>query len=565
MLPAKSASVSPKGMIFLYDSNPAFREGLYRHGLLDDTCGLRFHNTSFDQRPFQEKWGDHAGLREAQKLNRPYYLDRITGGMPYQSLDGIRPIARKLRDDPNFLGFQVHEWGNSPIHDHRRINEFLIDKGLPFDREHFAPYVGRLVYPFFSSGDFDTYQDLFRPLNTIEDTARYLKGFFQHRVDLTSGQVMAVNGYVQLYHTALKLGAKNVMAEIGNQVPLSAVQIACVRGAARQYGKPFGVYYEPWGGKPFGCPCALGWSPWFARKENPDGKVMGHRIRPELGSSRSLQRRLLFFSWLSGATYYAEEWGTENYFKNWDDYPLTDYGRVAKSFVEVSRGYTRPVPVVPAALVMPPDALAIDVQYLCREKEVLYRVVPPDPFHVRLRAFATDILAARPRRGGADDYNLTPSPWIGCFDVLSAEAPETLLRQYGLLIYFDKQQARQATVPAERIQVYMGESEDAGRCISSLRKLLSFQVQGEVGCAHARTDDRYLLGIFNNLGVTKTDKGETQDPAATRTALVRGPVTGMIALVGEQYITRSTEDVIEARIPAGDLVLLSFPDPARTP
>lgn len=117
---------------------------------------------------------------------------------------------------------------------------------------------------------------------------RYLEGYFRRLVDRTNGQVMAVNGYVQLYHTALRLGAKNVMAEIGNQVPLTALQIACVRGAARQYGKPFGVYYEPWGGKPFGCPCALGWSPWFPDKQSPDNRLMAQREQVPFVAQRLL-------------------------------------------------------------------------------------------------------------------------------------------------------------------------------------------------------------------------------------------------------------------------------------
>ena len=85
-----------------------------------------------------------------------------------------------------------------------------------------------------------------------------------------------------------------------------------------------------------------------------------------------------------------------------------------------------------------------------------------------------------------------------------------------------------------------------------------------MGCAHARTDGRYLLGIFNNLGITKTDKGETQDPAATRTATVRGPVAGTTALVGRDFITQQGEDTLEVRIPDGDLVLLAFQDPTGT-
>ena len=549
-------------MTFLFHADPDFIEGLRRHGFLND-YGFRLHNTGLDTRPFGEKWASNPLLQQAKTSNRPYYIDRITGGMPYQSLEGIESIARELKEDPQFLGFQVHEWGNSPIHDYKRIQKLLIGQGLPFDRANFVGYEGRVDYPFFSGGDYDTYRKLFTPLNSLADVNRYLEGYVRQIVGRTGGQVMAVNGYVQLYHTALRLGAKNVMAEIGNQVPLTGLQIACVRGAARQYEKPFGVYYEPWGGKPFGCPCALGWSPWFPGGQNPDNKLMGHQIRPELGSSRSLQRRLLYFAWLSGATYWAEEWGAENCFRNWEDYPLTEYGQIVKEFLDISLQWSRPKPVVPAAIVMPPGTVGIDIRYLSITRDDLYEIVKPDPFHDRMRHFAKAVLAARPRRPGLDDYNLTPSPWISCFDVLSSEAPDNLVSQYDLVVYFDRKQFDALRIDRKKTQLYTGNDQDAERCTQALGEFLPFYVEGEVGCAHARADGRYLLGVFNNLGITKTAKGEQADRTATRSAIIRGPVGQIKYILGRRHTRRSDENTIELVIPPGDLVILALPDPGR--
>jgi len=555
-----------KGMVFLHYADRRFLNGLHKHGL-DGNHGLRFLNTGFDTRSFQERWANALALAEARRSGRYYYIDRITGGMPFQSLDGMGEILRKLKDDPRFLGVQVHEWGNSPIHDYRRITKLLLDKGRPFEKKHFAAFEKRTEPPYFSGGNYETYRMLYRPLKGLKDVEGYLEAYFRHVVQLTAGQIVSVNGHVQMHHTALKLGAKHVMPEIGNQVPLSALQVACARGAARQGGRPFGVYYEPWGGSPFGCVCATDFSPWFPATKRLKKVMAGYRIGPKFGSSRSLQRRLLFFAWLSGAAYCAEEWGPENYFGNWETYPLTDYGRVVKDFLAVSSRFSRPKPVVPAAVVMPAGTIGIDVSYVAKQRNALFGIAPANAFHSLLRKFAADLFATQPRRKGGDAHNLTPSPWIGCFDVLSAEAGEDLLARYKLRVYFDRKQAQTAPAASGQVLVYTGKTEQAKRCIKVLREALAIRVEGQVGCAQARADGRYLLGIFNNLGITKTTEGERSDPQATRTAIVHASATGLKALTGDEYVTlpNDGDGPITVRLPAGALVVLSFPDDPGRP
>jgi hypothetical protein len=372
---------------------------------------------------------------------------------------------------------------------------------------------------------------------------------------------MAVNGYYQLYHTALRLGAKNVMAEIGNQVPLTALQIACARGAARQYGKSFGVYYEPWGGAPFGCPCAIGWSPWLPGGDKPDKKLMGYQIRPELGSSRSLQRRLFYYSWLAGASWCAEEWGAENVFSNWKDYPLSEYGKVVKEFIETTSRYGPIRPIVPAALVLPAGTSGIDLRYVGGQKEQIYEMMPPDELHVRLRHFAKQVLRARPYRYGKDDFNLTPSPWIGSFDVLTADAPAKVKSGYRLLVYLDAAHMRKGARAGQQVLPYTGQDEDSRRCIDVLEKLPGCRVEGEVGCARALTkENQGLVGLFNNSGVTKRNGKETTDPAATKQVVVRGLSSLIQYVVGEQFVSRREADRIMLAIPAGEVVVLLLPD-----
>jgi hypothetical protein len=415
--------------------------------------------------------------------------------------------------------------------------------------------------PFFGGGDFSVYQNLHRPLRAPADVESYLEAYFRRMSKRTRGQVMAVNGYYQLYHIALRLGAKNVMAEVGNQVPLTALQVACVRGAARQHGKQFGVYYEPWGGAPFGCPCALGRSPWFPGGGNPDKRVMGHQIRPELGSSRSLHRRLLYYSWLSGASWLAEEWGAENVFSNWTDYPLTEYGKVLKEFLEVTSPYGPLRPIVPAALVLPVGLTAIDLRYVSGQKDQLYELMAPDELHLQLKHFAAHVLGTRPYHYGQDDFNLTPSPWIGSFDVLSANAPPKVKNLYRVLVYLDEA-TRSKSAPAEQqVLRYTGREDDSQRCVAALEKLPGCQVEGEVGCAQAITpDDRLLVGLFNNSGVSKRNGKETTDPAATKKVIVRG-ISGPIQyVIGGQFAGRREADHVTLTMPPGETAVLLLPN-----
>ncbi|MCD6596866.1 MAG: chitobiase/beta-hexosaminidase C-terminal domain-containing protein, partial [Bacteroidales bacterium] len=492
-----------------------------------------------------------------------YYFDRICGGMPFQSLDGIKEIANQLKDDPLFLGFQVHEWGNSPIHDYHRIRRLLLDKGLPLDHKHFSSFEGRIETPFFSAGDYSIHKDLYKPLKSLKDVEQYLQSYFKQIIEKTSGQVMSVTGFAQLQHTAFRLGAKNVMPEVGSQVPLTALQIAFTRGAAHEYGKPFGVYYEPWGGSPFGGACALDFSPWYPGVKKLETIMGKYRVGSEYGSSRSLQRRLLFYSWLAGATYWSEEWGAENYFSNWEDYPITEYGQITKDFLFISNQYSKPKPIVPIALVMPPETFGVDIRYIAGITEKLYGIAPPNLFHNKLRAFAADILAADQQIGlGKEDGSLTSSPWVSSFDVLSAEAPKEILDKYQFLVYFDEGQAANSSFPPERIQVYNGNKRDADYYLQVVENLLPFHINGVVGAAHARADGNYFLGIFNNLGIIKTTEGEIANPNAKQTVTIHGPCKEVQFLVGDEYLEELNNNSIKLNLPAGKIAILSFPEEA---
>jgi hypothetical protein len=274
-----------------------------------------------------------------------------------------------------------------------------------------------------------------------------------------------------------------------------------------------------------------------------------------------LQRRLLFFGWLGGASYWAEEWGAENVFTNWDDHPLTAYGRIMKDFVQVANEVGPITPTIPAALVLPPDTFGIDGNYVAGRTERLYNnIAEPDRTHKLLRIFATQVYKTQQRRNGGDAHNLTPSPWIGSFDVLSGEAPPNLLSRYAVLVFLDAEQAKATEVQGPKIHIFTGEPAETTRCLDAIGEALPFRVKGEVGCAQARSAKGRLVGVFNNLGVTKTDKSETLDPKATKAATVTGLCAGMSVVYGEEHIREASNESVKLELPAGAVAILFFKD-----
>jgi hypothetical protein len=135
---------------------------------------------------------------------------------------------------------------------------------------------------------------------------------------------------------------------------------------------------------------------------------------------------------------------------------------------------------------------------------------------------------------------------------------------YRLLVYLDAAHVRKGARARQQVLPYTGQAEDSRACIAALKKLPGCRVEGEVGCAQALTpENRGLVGLFNNSGVTKRDGKETGDPAVTRQVVVRG-ISGEIQyVVGAQFVSGREADRITLAIPAGEVVVLLLPDGRR--
>ncbi|MCP4644398.1 MAG: hypothetical protein GY851_28400 [bacterium] len=217
-------------------------------------------------------------------------------------------------------------------------------------------------------------------------------------------------------------------------------------------------------------------------------------------------------------------------------------------------------PITPAAIVLPPGLFGIDGAYVAGHRDQVFGIAAPDACHVKLREFASLVYAPQNRRLGGDAHNLTPSPWIGCFDVLSAEAPRRLMSGYEVVVFLDADQSQRTNVEGPQVLVYTGP-DDVRPCLEAVGRALPFRIEGEVGCIQARTPDGFLVGLFNNLGVTKTEKGETQDPKATRMVTMWGPCAGRAIVTGAEYVLTAQDSAVTLELPAGAVAVLSFTQP----
>ena len=93
------------------------------------------------------------------------------------------------------------------------------------------------------------------------------------------------------------------------------------------------------------------------------------------GSSRSLQKRIHLYSYFSGAQFMSEEWGGCNTFCNWDDFEISEYGRVKLDFLKLIRKYPQEyigTMYTPVAVVLLEDVKVLTVFWDYNEEELMH-------------------------------------------------------------------------------------------------------------------------------------------------------------------------------------------------
>ncbi|MCG3150288.1 MAG: hypothetical protein PCFJNLEI_03771 [Verrucomicrobiae bacterium] len=511
-------------MKFIHGYDERYLLGLEKHGLWNAESGLKV--TQHFATPTAEKFNSlAAGGGKLQRLIRdrhcPLYIDRLQGGTFYQRYAFDLALLREYQEllGDWFLGIQMHEWGSGCNADWNRIRNQLATTPPPWTEQQIHAAIKAVSVNqeciHLSCGTALEYSRK-HYAETWPEYLDELAQLFQLRQDENAGLLLPCDSYTQATGLEYQLGARTVMPEIGAQIPMTRLQVALARGLSRARGRPWGVYYEPWGGKPFSAPHFFDGplNEWRVDKTSfaYDFTTYG----PNGGSSRALQRRLYYYALLSGAHYLAEEWGVSNTFQNWRDYPLTPYGEIKKDFINFAATRPRLEPFVPFAIVLPRECAVIDLFHLRSPETDVYlnrTLGPADRAlfgHVRsvLRLF----FAAAGTSLGNEAHVLTNNRLADCFDVLDEDAAATAGGQYSCLIDASPDcRVARANVGGQTRTLL---STDLARLESEIMQMIGVEfpctVGGGIHWLLNRQGQQWWLALFNNNGVERsTEHGDS--------------------------------------------------------
>ena len=494
------------GFSFLhsYESSGRYWKGIEKAGLLRPTNGVRLVHSPFgdeDGRRFNAVAAVGGPLHAILRDRRPWFVvDRVVGGAPYHTYDFdaalIAEYAKLLGD--RFLGGQVHEVLSNVHNDWGRFQAADAEKSArPIDREAFKAYFDWSDQSrWLEYGTLDDYHGRTRPADArafwaeAEHAARRQGARFGGRFSYAEGTGRGELAWPAFY----RFGAAACFVEVG---PWASAQtqfsIASARGAARAAGRPWGVFYAPWG--PVGC---TSWvepseSSWRAPRASLDAS--GWPVGPDKGPSSAFQRRTFFHAYLSGAYTLHEEWGAEDNLSDIDSGVLSSYGKVTRDLLDfqdsnpdIGEPYT-PIALV-AEAVLPPNSGAF-----AGVKAALFSASDFD-----------EAQAGRPSANVAEAACYPGMALPEVFDVVPGDAPAALLQGYA------------AVIPA-------AAADAAERLRGAIERLCPFRRASTMPLQVNRrdSDGAWILGLYNPWGAVRGDvegTGSVLDPGCRRSDVV---------------------------------------------
>ncbi|WP_337174297.1 hypothetical protein [Paludisphaera sp.] len=504
------------GFSFLhsYDSTGRYWKGIEKAGLIRPTNGVRLVNTPFsddDAHRFNVTAARGGPLHAILAARKPWFVvDRVCGGAPYRdyAFDKalIAEYAALLGD--RFLGGQVHEVLSNTHNDWNRFKTANAEKSAgPIDPDDFRGYFdwnGQARW--LEYGTPDDYRGRVRPTDErgfwaeAEHNVKRQGERFGGRFSYAEG-----TGHGELAWPAFyRFGASSCFVEVGPWASArSQFSIAVARGASRAAGRPWGVFFAPWG--PEGCTSWVEPSESSWRVERRALDQSGWPVGPDKGPSSAFQRRTFFHAYLSGAYTLHEEWGAEDNLSDIEAGVLSSYGEVTRDLLDFQDANPDVgEPFTPIALlaepVIPPNAAE-----WAAVKEAIFA---PSAFD---RAQAT-----RPTANNAEAACYPAMALPEVFDVVPADAPAALLAGY------------EAVIPASN-------PDAADRLRAAVARLCPFRRETTLPLQVNRraSDGAWILALHNPWGATRGDveaTGSVLDPecrqrdviaAATRIRSVR--------------------------------------------
>lgn len=525
-------------MKFIHVYDAMSFDGLVKNNFINEESGFKIqHNFSMaDDIKFNEvaKKGSklHSIIKDG---NHPFYVDRLAGGTKYHPYNFSKELIDEYRNMLGdwFLGFQLHEMGGNRRNDWKKVTQAMNGEPFPYDLEElkkrlFAPEAtapnGYPVYRL-TQGTPEDYCNR-RPTETYEELRDDLMGLIQRRMDETDGMIISCDSSAQVCYLENKLGVKTFMPEVGGQIPNMRVQVALNRGMAKANNKKWGTYYECWflADKKYTQPVynTNPFNEWHMVQSQfgDDFTSCGHNG----GSSRLLQRRIYYYSLMSGAEFMGEEWGTNASYTDMETFELSPYGLLKKEFIDFTLKHKNVKAKAPIAIVLPPDYFSVPIgSYNVGALGALhmaYCTINVTPAKAERFRKIHDLMKYIFKRTdeeivGNEGHTLQNSRFGDLFDIIYSDCPEEAFKKYDLLIDADPDGVF-TLKNGHKFPII--KNDNLEKIAHTINEVAAKVLPITVDSLHwVLSDDEHghYLSVFNNEGNTRTvAKGDEIDHKA---------------------------------------------------
>lgn len=511
-------------MKFFHVYNERCYEGLVKNNLLNEDSGFKIQHAFSvpEELKFNKFAAKGTKLHSMIKENNiPFYVDRITGGITYHEYNFDHDLIREYENILGnwFLGFQLHESASniaqSDIPRLKKIGDGPYDLDMlkkELASEHAVIPDGKVLANL-SQDSPEYYANVRMPQNT-DEFLEFVSAIYKRRMDETLGYVLPCDSYFLLHRMQNELGMKTFMPEVGWQIADMRIAVATSRGIAEPAGKKWGTYYETWIASPTefdaSMPCFNDdpSNEWYLTQElHPDNFTEHGKAG---GSSRLLQKRIYYYSLMSGADYLAEEWGLNCSYSDMNTFELSEYGIAKKEFIDFTRNHKNVKAYVPFAIVLPKEYACVEIHNPFRVRKINqfndnYMLVPIGEEQKNFNGYVENVLKliyeSHGERYGNEGHVMTNSRFGDLFDIIYEDASEETLKKYDTLIDASPDR-RFAGAKGEKYRVFTGENlEKLEHDIKARAKeIMPVTVDGLHWFVSDNADGRRYLSIFNNEG-----------------------------------------------------------------
>ena len=405
-----------------------------------------------------------------------------------------------------------------------------------------------------------------------------IRQLFLRRLNEVEGRILPCDSYYMATKIQDEIGMRTFMPEVGCQIPLMRQQIALARGVAKASGKTWGTYYECWreirenGEMYYSMPCfnTDKSNEWYLSQDQHPDYFTSHGENG--GSSRYLQNRIYYYSLMSGADYFSEEWGLNCSYTDMSEFTLSDYGRVKKDFINTALDFRGIKAVIPFAIVLPTDYSCMEIPEVwdeyefgkARESYLRCQLSEAEKKYYGHIEEVLKLCFLSKSKAGNEAHTITNSKFGDLFDIVYSDASDEALSNYEYLI---------DATPTNEFAISAGgkfkvvESSDIVQLENTIEKLIKAVMPVYVDdlCWLVSTDEnnRRYLSIFNNDGNERSlAKGNVIDHNADKRVTISFKDITIPHILKEALGSCSLEKIddttFSATVPAAGFVIIGF-------